>query len=533
MKKIVLLLSFALVLGLMASCHHSSHSEEEHHHDAQQYTEYTSNYEIFVKANPFVLNEEGKVAVYLTQLSNCKPLDSAEVIVRLLVDGMMDSKTISAPEQPGLYKCAFTPAKSGHGTLRVEVRKGGITDIVAFHADIAATHSALHDEHDHDHGHSHSHDHDHGHSHAEAHSHGHDHGHDHGHSHGASNSSNAITFTKEQGWKVGLASEVLGLKPFGSIIKASAQVLPSQGDEREATASASGVVVFTHPNLVEGAAVSAGQQLFVIESNNMADNNMSVRFQEATAAYNVAKAEYERKQQLAEDKIVSRAELQRALAAYETAKAAYDNLKNNFSQKGAVVRAPISGFIQRINVSNGSFVEAGHSVVTVSQNRDLLLRAEVQPRYFSQLKSITGVNIVIPTTNETFSLSDLGGNLVSYAKSTDVDCPLVPVTFRVRNTGNLLSGSFVTMYISTQSTQQVLSIPNQGIVEEMGNHFVFVQLTPESFEKRLVTLGATDGMFTEIIAGVREGERVVTRAASMVRLAQNSGALDPHAGHVH
>jgi multidrug efflux pump subunit AcrA (membrane-fusion protein) len=141
--------------------------------------------------------------------------------------------------------------------------------------------------------------------------------------------------------------------------------------------------------------------------------------------------------------------------------------------------------------------------------------------------------MVIPGDNHVYTLSEFNGSLVSYAKSTDLDCPMVPVTFRVRNQGNLLSGSFVTLYITTRSDRQALVISNQGIVEEMGNYFVFVQLTPESFEKRLVTLGATDGRCTEILSGVKEGERVVTRGASMVRLAQNGAALDPHAGHVH
>jgi hypothetical protein len=172
-------------------------------------------------------------------------------------------------------------------------------------------------------------------------------------------------------------------------------------------------------------------------------------------------------------------------------------------------------------------------VVTVSQNRDLLIRAEVQPRYYSQLANISGVNFRVPGDEHVYSLAELNGSLVSYAKATDLDCPLVSVTFRVRNTGGLLSGSFVSLYITTRSDRQVVTIPNQGIVEEMGNYFIFVQLTPESFEKRLVTLGATDGYRTEVLSGVEPGERVVTKGASMVRLAQNGAALDPHAGHVH
>ena len=369
------------------------------------------------------------------------------------------------------------------------------------------------------------------HSHDEIHEHEHCHEHEHEHNH--SYGVNVVEFSNAQGLKVGLALEKITPCPFGQIIKTSAQVLSSQGDEREATATTSGVVSFSAPNLVEGATVKAGQQLFVIESNNMADNNMNVRYKEAVANYNAAKLAYERKQRLAEDKIVSLTDLEQAHATYEAAKAVYDNLKSNFSKNGAVVRAPISGYVQRIHVSNGSFVNAGQSVVTVSQNRDLQLRAEVQSRYYSCLKNIKGVNIHIPGDNQTYTLDDLGGSLVSYGKSTNANCPLIPVTFRIRNVGQLLIGSFVTAYIVTQSDIDVLSVPNEAIVEEMGSYFLFVKVHDGAYEKRLVTLGTTDGLRTEVTSGLQTGEVIVSKGASMVRLAQNNAALDPHAGHIH
>ena len=396
---------------------------------------------------------------------------------------------------------------------------------------LVGTMTSCHHKHEAEHSHAeiHEHEHEHGHDHEHHHGHGHNHEHEHHHSHGA----NIVAFSNEQGKKVGLTLEKVTPSPFGQIIKTSAQVLPSQGDEREATATTSGVVSFSSPNLVEGAAVKAGQQLFTIVNNNMADNNMSVRYQEAAANYNAAKLAYERKQRLAEDKIVSLTDLEQAHATYEAAKAVYENLKSNFSKNGAVVRAPISGYIQRIHVSNGSFVNAGQSVVTVSQNRDLQLRAEVQSRYYNCLKNIKGVNIRIPSDNQTYTLEELGGSLVSYGKATDANCPLVPVTFRIRNVGQLLSGSFVNAYIITQSDKDVLSVPNEAIVEEMGSYFLFVKVHNEEYEKRLVTLGSTDGLRTEITSGLHAGEVVVAKGASMVRLAQNSAALDPHAGHVH
>lgn len=394
---------------------------------------------------------------------------------------------------------------------------------------IISCHSEVHD-HDHEHAQVHSHDHDHNHEHEHDHAHNHDHDHDHHqHNHGE----NVVIFSSEQAKKIGLQLEPLSPAPLGQIIKTTAQVLPSQGDERQAAATASGIIRYVNSSLVEGDAVKAGQPLFEIESSGMAEANISVKAKEAEAQYRAAKSAYERKCKLAEDHIVSQADLEQARATYESAKAAYDNLKGNFSAKGAIVRAPISGYVRSIDVANGAYVEAGHSVVTVSQNRDLQLRAEVQPRYYPWLKNITGVNVRIPGIDTAVSLGSSGTNWVSYGKSTDAACPLIPVTFRIRNTHQLISGTFVTAYIVTRSSQPVISVPNESLVEEMGSFFVFVKIHGDEYDKRLVSIGATDGIRTEILSGLSKGETVVTHGAAMVRLAQNSAALDPHAGHVH
>jgi len=97
----------------------------------------------------------------------------------------------------------------------------------------------------------------------------------------------------------------------------------------------------------------------------------------------------------------------------------------------------------------------------------------------------------------------------------------------------LLSGSFVEMFIKTQTNTQVVTVPNEAIVEEMGVFFVYVQITPEFFEKRPIRKGATDSVRTEISEGIAAGERIVSKGAIFVKLAQASGVLDAHSGHVH
>lgn len=511
MKRIYSLLLVAVVACSLCGCHH--HDQEEHHHEGEPITVYGPRLELFAEAQPMVVGEECEVLAHLTRLDDFKPLEGARVTMTLRVEGAEPTKvSLDGPEKPGIYHFAITPTKAGCGSLTFEVAMPDSSETLQVkHIHVVATHDALHE---HEHGHEHAHEHEHEHEHAHV-------------------SADAIAFTKEQSWKVDFATDVVQPTQFGQLIKTVAQVMPSQGDMRTVSAKTSGIVVFANPNLVEGTAVKAGQRLFSIESGGMADNNMNVKFQESSANYTLAMQNYERKQQLAKDRIVSQSELERAKTELDNAAAVYNNLKGNFSQSGQSISAPMGGYVTHIAVSNGGYVEAGQTVVTVAQNRDLFVRAEVQPRHYEALGHILSASIRLPNDERVYSMEELGGGLVSYGRAADADDPLVPVTFRVHNSANLLSGSFVDLYIRTASDEEVIALPNTGIVEQMGSHFVFVQVNPELFEKRLVTLGATDGIRTVVTSGLKAGERVVTKGAVMVKLAQTSGAMDPHAGHVH
>ena len=94
-------------------------------------------------------------------------------------------------------------------------------------------------------------------------------------------------------------------------------------------------------------------------------------------------------------------------------------------------------------------------------------------------------------------------------------------------------GGFVKVWLNTQGNEPTVVIPKSALLEEQGNYFVFKQFTPEKFEKQPVSIGASDGKYVEVTSGLDAGERIVVRGAVLVKLAKASGALDPHAGHVH
>ncbi len=366
--------------------------------------------------------------------------------------------------------------------------------------------------------------------------HHHHHDHDHGHateeaSEAAVAQSGGVAFPEAMRKRVDFSTAPCRIAPMGQVIRAMAQVQPSQGEEQIVTAKASGIVTLAS-QLTVGSTVAAGQPLCHIESSGLAEGDMALRMTEAENAYETAKADYERKLALSEHKIVSDNDLQLSRAAYESARVAYENLARHFSGGKQTLAAPFSGYVKQLCVANGAFVEAGQAIAIVSQNKQLFIQADIQAKHYHLLKEIASVNFRT-ASGEVYALSDLGGKLVSYGKAVTAASSLIPVVFSVNNTVDLLPGTFVEAFIVTQGTAAVIALPNEALLEEMGNYFVYVERATDYFEKQQVKIGVSDGAFTEVTWGLAGTERVAARGAVLVKLAHAAGTIDAHAGHVH
>lgn len=372
------------------------------------------------------------------------------------------------------------------------------------------------EEHEHEHeGHCHEHEHE-GHDHEllEAHP-------------------NAITFTQEQAKQVDFATALPELRPLGQTIPTTAQVQSAVGDQMTVVAKTNGIVNFATANILEGQTVSSGATLFNIVADGLVDDNLSVRLSEAKNNYETAKQNYERAKTLVDSKIVSQKEFSEIQNSYENAKLTYENLQKNVSGNGSRVTAPMGGYITQLLVSNGAYVTVGQPLMVISQNRSIVLKADVPQRYAHLLPALSGANIENPLTHEVCTLSEMNGKILSYGKSTSAESHLVPVTLEINNLGGMTTGSFVKVWLNTTGAQSVITVPKTALLEEQGNFFVFKQIATELFEKQPVTIGANDGKYVEIVSGLTTDDTIVTRGAVMVKLAKSSGALDPHAGHVH
>lgn len=377
------------------------------------------------------------------------------------------------------------------------------------------------------------------HSHEGEEKHDHDHegeeGHDHegeeGHEHeeaAANAHSDEIIFSKAQAAKTEFEVKEIQPQSFNQVIKTTGQILPAPGDESIIVATSNGTVSFANNSLTEGSDVRQGQTLFNIASRNMADGD---HYSKVNANYQRSKAEFERAEALVKDKIISQKEFETIRLDYQNAKIAYDAIAGKQSSKGVGVMAPISGSLKNILVKDGEYVTVGQALGTVSQNKRLVLRAEVSEKHYKSLSNIGSANFKTPYDNQVYALSDLKGKLLSFGKAAGNNSFFIPVSFEFDNKGEIVPGSFVEVFLLSKPIENAIAIPVSALTNEMGTFYVYIQLDEEGYRKQEVKTGGNNGKEVQILAGVQAGDRVVTQGAYQVKMASASGAI-PH-GHSH
>ena len=337
-----------------------------------------------------------------------------------------------------------------------------------------------------------------------------------------------IHFTEAQAKACGLTVQTLTPSPFAEVVHVSGRVLPAQGAEATVTATMAGIVAFTGKSMTEGAAVSAGTTLFVVDAKSMADGNPAAVAQSEVKAARLA---YERAKKLAADNIVSQRELEEARQRFEAAKATAKSLGSAAQRRG--VATPIGGYIKNLLVKPGDYVTAGQPLATVTQSRRVQLRADVPERFYTMLPRIVTANfrMAYDSENRVYSIKELGGRLVSKGKASDTDDHFVPVIFEFNNAGDIVAGSFAEVYLQGAQRNGVLAVPSEAVTEAQGLFFVYVQTAADIYRRVEVKTGTTDGRRIEILSGLKAGDRVVAHGATQVRLAANASAVPE--GHNH
>ena len=285
----------------------------------------------------------------------------------------------------------------------------------------------------------------------------------------------------------------------------------------------------TNVSVKEGQAVSKGQVLFTLDSQNAqtAVETARISMERAEQQYNNAVPNYERSKQLYDAGAIPLTQLEQAeLAAsplslelaktqYYQAQVAVDTAKGSLSDANIAlgdftVTAPISGTITAVNVNSGN-VFGGGPAIKISNLANLTMKVDVSENLIKYFVVGETMDINVKSAGDTI----LSGKIKEILPPSQGSLTY-PVEILVSNPpSEVKAGMFAEINITTESRNQVIAVPSEAVVVKEGNTIVYI-IDKDKAKLVSVKTGLDNGKMVEITEGLNEGMEVVVKGQNFL-----------------
>jgi RND family efflux transporter MFP subunit len=244
---------------------------------------------------------------------------------------------------------------------------------------------------------------------------------------------------------------------------------------------------------------------------------------EAQAVWDEAKQAVERIRRLSQQNAISATDLEVAESAERVAAARHTSAQNSVREKIAmigvqtaqlglarqnlvdtIVRAPFSGIIQGRQVAVGTYVQPGHSLLTLVSESPLRFRAAIPERYAHLLQVGQKVRLQIDLSKQSREVE-----ITRISPTLDPMSRSLAFEAIVENRDqSLRSGLFAEAEVILDPNATAIVVPNAAIVRFAGVDKVW-KVEGDSVRAQTILLGKIEGDRSEILAGIKAGDRIL------------------------
>lgn len=283
------------------------------------------------------------------------------------------------------------------------------------------------------------------------------------------------------------------------------------------------------------ASIDSTTQLNTLNTNKARLDTYRAQLVSAQVALRVKQRAFDRERALLAQDATSKADWENAQDALAAAKANVAELRSQIRQTQIAINtseadlgytritAPMDGTVVSIPVEEGQTVNASQNTPTIVQLADLskmLNKMQIAEGDISKVKagmSLTFTTLADNTKKRHAKLDVVDPGLTtmsqgSYNTSTDTTDTAIYYYARAlvpNDDGTLHIGMTTQNNILVKSVKGVLTVSNQAIKHRQGKKIVMVLDNNQQVHPVQVETGITDGMRTEIVKGLKEGDKVV------------------------
>jgi len=231
---------------------------------------------------------------------------------------------------------------------------------------------------------------------------------------------------------------------------------------------------------------------------------------QAQASLANAKAEYQRKESLFKEELVTKQQFDDistrvalAEADLSRAKATLDTSRERLSR--TKIYSPLSGMVKEKKVSSGDYVRSGSPLFQLIKIDQLKLTFTVSEKDIAGLK--TGQEVVF--TVDSFTDKKFKGRVSLIYPNVEERTRTLQAEAIVPNANRLLKpGSFARISIYTAATRDAVVVPLTALMYDNSTISIFV-VEGNVAHQRIIKTGGKYGENVEIVEGLKEKEQIV------------------------
>lgn len=286
--------------------------------------------------------------------------------------------------------------------------------------------------------------------------------------------------------------------------------------------------------LLPGMHISKGEVIGVMEDQLYIQLQQDYLTTRSKLVY--LEAEFQRQKELNQSKATSDKIFQQTQMDYQTQKINLSalseklrlininpqNVTESNISKSVNIYSPISGFVSRVNVNIGKYVNPSDILFELVNPDDIHLNLQIFEKDLPKLA--IGQKLVAYTNNEPNKKHPCEISIISHdlsvERTADVHCHFEDYD------KTLFPGTYMNAEIKLKSLQ-VPALPEEAIVAYEGGNYVFVQKTATQFLMTAIETGTKENGFIEVInGGSIAGKAIVTKGAYTLLMALKNKAED-------
>ena len=315
---------------------------------------------------------------------------------------------------------------------------------------------------------------------------------------------NQITLTAEQKKNAGIETTTLQTMSLSNKTVLSGAIDVPPQSMASVSAPLGGIV--KSAKFLPGNFVKRGQVLATIENSEIVQMQQDYLQAKTSAAH--ASKNAERQNYLSRYQAVSAKQAQQAQTEAKNQQIAVQALAARLSAYGLsakglsggnisnslVVRAPISGYISKINVNVGQYAEPAQPLFDIINNGDLHLALKV---FEKDLPKISVGQRIFVYTNENPE-KKYQASIILISKDFAADRIVQVHAHFTDPDPALLPGTFMNAEVEGE-TQQGYSVPDDAVVTWEGRQYIFEEVAANTYKMFPVSIGNSENGWTQVL----------------------------------